>query len=89
MAPGIAQATVYPNPACSLAWLEWEQESEGLLRWYITDIAGRQIGGERQLQLRLPGRYRQPLSIGSLPSGLYLVILDDGSSKKVLKLVKR
>lgn len=77
---------VYPNPAHDRVAVLLEQVGEGKLDFALFDIDGRQLmGGSWTHGMDL----RQELSVGMLPSGIYLLRLsagDEALQRQILKI---
>ena len=76
------QVLIYPNPASDLVNLRFEEPFSGQV--HITDLTGR-IRATHDVE----AQSLMELSVNDLPSGIYLIILQEGAERKVYKLVKQ
>jgi hypothetical protein len=77
---------MYPNPAEDLLNIVYRPSGKSRARFTIHDLTGKVV-----LSTNLNGSElsQQTVDISSLPSGIYLTTLQDGSSKSTSKLVIR
>jgi uncharacterized delta-60 repeat protein len=85
----IAQ-TVFPNPVKNSAFLTYELKRQEVLNIYLKDITGRVVC---QFQKAIPrgiGQHRETLNFPeSLPDGIYILVIDNGSGSTTVKLLKQ
>lgn len=75
--PEALAVSLYPNPASAMVVLDLPQGAEGHLQLYVADASGRVV-----LQRMLPGgAQRHGFDVQDLPSGLYLVRVQDASGR--------
>ena len=75
----------YPNPATARANMEIDLGNGGTYNVYIIDAAGRCVHNST---LQAAGRICYTVDTSRLPSGLYMVVFDNGSTRVSRKLVK-
>ncbi len=75
----------YPNPATARANMEIDLGDRGTYKVYIIDAAGRCVHNST---LQAAGRICYTVDTSRLPSGLYMVVFDNGSERVSRKLVK-
>lgn len=78
--PAKPLATLYPNPTDGLFILNFD--TEGTYRVTITTLTGKVMS-----QQVITGQL-QPMDISSYPAGVYLVIIDNGTQRSTVKIVK-
>lgn len=85
----VAQAMVYPNPVQTTTTLEYEllQDQDISIELYCID--GRLITQLISDQYKPQGQHREELQMPSgLPAGQYLLSIQAGNSRKVIKIMK-
>lgn len=83
---GSINAFVMPNPAQGQAQLVYTMAQSGPVNVELVDVLGRSLGVVHQGSAPA-GTQRFDLPIGTLPSGLYFVRLQQGSERTVLRFV--
>jgi hypothetical protein len=88
--PGVASPddftleSIYPNPFNGIATIQFSVPYKASLRLLLTDITGREIAELRNGQY-LRGIYRASLNTGSLPAGIYFIMLSHPNGKLLKK----
>jgi hypothetical protein len=79
--------TLSPNPSTDEAVLELSSAFRGVVTLRLTDAAGREV---RALQANKTGEsFRQAVNLRNLPTGLYLLRVQQGEQTAVKKLLKQ
>ena len=78
--------TIFPNPAGKNSKLQFESERSGEMALYIFNASGKVIGYEKK-QVSV-GQNQFDLDMERLPEGIYLAVVDFGSSKQTLRFLK-
>ena len=79
--------TVSPNPADGPITVELNGAYRGLVQFELVNPAGRMI---RKLDVRKTAeRLRQPIDAQGLPTGLYILRVQQGDRRSVVKVMKR
>jgi hypothetical protein len=86
-APQVFAADVYPNPFSDTLYLRLAAETDGLLKVHIYNLLGQEILSEQTL-LQTPQYINKSWNVAALPQGFYIAIVELGTHKKVVKLVK-
>ncbi|MCC7464981.1 MAG: T9SS type A sorting domain-containing protein [Saprospiraceae bacterium] len=78
---------VYPNPADEVTYLSATLQKEAVARAYVTDLNGRLVSdlGQRTLSALTPELFQIPTA--SLPSGMYIVVLEGEQFRTCNKLM--
>lgn len=83
------QVTVFPNPFDAELTVQVNDDRQQHLSVYITDLAGRKIGGISQID-HTGGLSSRTFQTSVFPSGMYFLIVAsaDGKSSQTVKLTK-
>jgi hypothetical protein len=76
----VSPARIIPNPTNGLFTLNFDTSGNYLVS--ITTLAG------KLLFCQTVSEKRKQIDVGSYPQGMYLVVVDDGKQKSVMKIVK-
>ncbi len=79
-------STIYPNPAVEIANIKYVASQEAQLTLTVTDMLGRVVMMEELSSAE--GINIHELNVNHLPKGIYTVILDDGETMKMDKIIK-
>ncbi|OJW81493.1 MAG: hypothetical protein BGO69_08885 [Bacteroidetes bacterium 46-16] len=78
--------TVYPNPALE-AWNVRYQSKDDALLVELYNVTGQKVFSE--YRMHIPGQYAFPITNKSLPDGVYMLLLQDKSSRHSVRLIKQ
>jgi hypothetical protein len=82
--------TVFPNPVKGMAFLTYELKRQEVLNIYLKDVTGRVVCEFQKSLHRGIGQHQETLNFpGSLPAGIYVLVIDNGSKKTTVKLLKQ
>lgn len=81
------QFSVAPNPTTDMIQIESVAQQTGRLRIRITNALGAEVMNDER-SVNAGATYRHTVDIASLPTGVYMVEVQDGTSRSVRKVVK-
>ncbi len=73
----------FPHPGSDNGTVEYAIEKAGIYSLHLIDLSGKIIKAIREQAWHAPGRYRESVSTGSVPLGLYLIRLSDARNVAV------
>lgn len=76
---------LHPNPAQEEVFVSWLQDAADVVIVRLYDWSG-QLVFQTDLGLAMPGQHQAALSISSLPSGMYWLVLGQGQSRQTAAL---
>jgi len=76
-----------PNPTMGMLNITADQLKNGLWQLEITDVAGKTV--TRETIKVTDGSIKKQVSLNALPEGMYLLTLDNGTVKKVFRVIKK
>lgn len=79
--------SVSPNPTDAQAIVTIDSRYRGVVELTLRDAAGRAV--RNQQSRKTATQFRQPLDLHALPSGTYLLNVQQGDQRRVLKVLKR
>lgn len=79
---------VYPNPIVEQAVLEYELQQTETLSIRLVNAQGQVVQSLLEGQVQAAGAYRQPISLESLPTGAYFLVLDNGGERVTVQVLK-
>ncbi len=81
-------ALIYPNPLNETTVLSFELVTNEVLKISIYDMQGRKIKTISENQFYAAGKHELSIDAGSLAGGQYLLVLENGKGKTVIRLQK-
>jgi hypothetical protein len=79
----ILSATVYPNPVDHLLNVKMNGSTGKNLNYQLVDASGKSVS----LRNKLPSRFI--INMLDMPTGIYILILEDDRSRKSYKIIKK
>jgi uncharacterized delta-60 repeat protein len=83
-----ATALIYPNPLNETTVLSFELTTNELLNISIYDMQGRKTKSLNENQFYAAGKHELSIDAASLAGGQYLLVLENGKGKSVIRLQK-
>lgn len=79
--------SIDPNPVSNSATIHWFMNEDAGVKISICDMGRQTLIEAVSAEQMMPGAHQQTIDVSSLPSGIYLVILEMNQSREIQKLV--